>query len=165
MGTPLSPQRFSFPFLPSLLCFHNFSPSFPEGKMLSSEGLSPPVPVTRLLTGTLLQIGGPQGKKVVGPGPTGITRENLKDMVPVSPTLPQHEYGLRSCTGHQGFPGGSAAKNPPANAGDMGSIPGSGRPPREGNGNPLQYTSLGNPRDRGAWQSTICGVTKESDRT
>ena len=49
-----------------------------------------------------------------------------------------------------GFPGGSAVKNLPANAGDAGPIPGSGRPPGEGNGNPLQYSCLGNPMDRGA---------------
>ena len=46
-----------------------------------------------------------------------------------------------------GFPGDPAVKNPPVHAGDVSSIPGSGRPPREGNGNPLQYTSLGNPMD------------------
>ena len=64
------------------------------------------------------------------------------------------------------FPGGSVVRNPPANAGDMGdvgSIPGSGRSPRERNGNPLQYSSLGNPMDRGAWQATAHGVTKELD--
>ena len=44
-----------------------------------------------------------------------------------------------------GFPGGSAVKNPPTNAGDSGSIPGSGRSPGEGNGNPLQDSSLGIP--------------------
>ena len=43
-----------------------------------------------------------------------------------------------------GFPGGSVVKNPPANAGDTGLIPGSGRSPREGNSNPLQYSGLGN---------------------
>ena len=43
------------------------------------------------------------------------------------------------------------AKNPPANAGDTGSIPGSGRSPRERNSNPLQYSCLGNPINRGAW--------------
>ena len=43
---------------------------------------------------------------------------------------------------------------------DMGSIPGLGRSPREGNGNPLQYSCLENPRDRGAWQATVYGVTK-----
>ena len=56
-----------------------------------------------------------------------------------------------------GFPGGSVVKNLPANAGDTGdtgSIPGSGRSPGEGNGNPLQYSYLENPMDRGAWQAT-----------
>ena len=49
-----------------------------------------------------------------------------------------------------GFPGGSEVKNLPADAGDSGLIPGSGRSPGEGNGNPLQYSSLGNPVDRRA---------------
>ena len=47
--------------------------------------------------------------------------------------------------------------------GDVGSIPGSGRFPGEGSDNPLQYFCLGNPMDRGAWQATIHGVTKELD--
>ena len=67
-----------------------------------------------------------------------------------------------------GFPGGSVVKNPPANsgdAGDLGSIPGSGRSPGEGNGDPLQYSCLRNPMDRGTWWVTIHGVTKESDTT
>ena len=54
-------------------------------------------------------------------------------------------------------------KNLPANAGDtrdVGSIPGSGRVPGEENGNPLQYSCLGNPMDRGAWWATVHGVTK-----
>ena len=54
-------------------------------------------------------------------------------------------------------------KNPPANAGDvrdMVSIPGSGRSPAGGNGNPLQYSCLKNPMDRGAWQATAHGVAK-----
>ena len=51
------------------------------------------------------------------------------------------------------FPGGSVVKNPPATVGDMGSVPGSGRSPGEGNGNSLQYSCLGNPMDRGAWWS------------
>ena len=58
-------------------------------------------------------------------------------------------------------------KNLPANAGDTGDpvlIPGSGRSPGGGNGNPLQYSCLGNPMDRGAWWSTVYGVT-ESDTT
>ena len=59
-----------------------------------------------------------------------------------------------------GFPGGSVVKNLPTNAGDAGLIPGSVRSPGEGNGNPLQYSCLGNPMDRGVWWATVCGVTK-----
>ena len=61
------------------------------------------------------------------------------------------------------FPGGSVVKNPPANVRairDTGSIPGSGRSPWGGNGNPLQHSCLGNPMDRGALWATIRGVTK-----
>ena len=64
-----------------------------------------------------------------------------------------------------GFPGGSMVKNPPANAGDMGSIPGLGRSLREENGNSLHYSCLGNPMDRGSWWATVQGVAKESDTT
>ena len=53
-----------------------------------------------------------------------------------------------------------AVKNPPANAGDSGSIPASGRSPGEGNSNQLQYSYLENPMDRGAWRAVVCGVTK-----
>ena len=60
-------------------------------------------------------------------------------------------------------PGGSVVKNPTAHAGDIrdaGSIPGLGRRPGEGNGNPLQYSCLENSMDRGAWWATVHGVTK-----
>ena len=63
------------------------------------------------------------------------------------------------------FPGGSVVKNPPANAEDVGLLPGSGRAPEEGNGNTLQYSFLGNPMDRGAWWATVHGMTKELDMT
>ena len=53
-------------------------------------------------------------------------------------------------------------KNLPANAGNMGSIPGSGRSHREGNGNPLQYSSLGNPMDEGAWQATVHEIESQT---
>ena len=62
-----------------------------------------------------------------------------------------------------GFPGGSVVQNSPANAGDKGLIPGSGRSPGEGNGNPLQYSCLGNPMERGGWGATVHGATKEWD--
>ena len=63
-----------------------------------------------------------------------------------------------------GFPGGSMVKNLLANAGDLGSIPALGRFLGEGNGNPLQYSCMGNPMDRGAWQTTVHGIA-ESDTT
>ena len=59
-------------------------------------------------------------------------------------------------------------KNLPASAGDRrerSSIPGSGRSPRGGHGNPLHYSCLGNPMDRGAWQAIVHGVANESDTT
>jgi len=58
-----------------------------------------------------------------------------------------------------GFPHSSVSKESACNAGDLGSIPGSGRSPGEGNGNPLHYSCLENPTDRGAWQATVYGVT------
>ena len=80
----------------------------------------------------------------------------------------QHKYMSGNIYPHctdGGFPGGSAVKNPPAKQETWGSIPGSGRYPDEGNGNPLQYSCLKNPRNRGAWQTTVHGVTKELDMT
>ena len=56
-----------------------------------------------------------------------------------------------------GVPGGAAVKNLPASAGDAGSIPGLGRSPGEGNSNPLQYSCLGKPMDRGVWWATVNG--------
>ena len=63
-------------------------------------------------------------------------------------------------TNSKGFPDGSVVKNPPANARDIESVPESGRSPGEGNGNPLQYSCLGNPTDRGAWWYTVHGVAR-----
>ena len=60
----------------------------------------------------------------------------------------------------KGFPGGSVVKNLPASAGDADLIPGLGQSPGVGNGNPLQYSCLGNPMDRGAWQIIVHGLTK-----
>ena len=64
-----------------------------------------------------------------------------------------------------GFPGGSEVKASASNVGDPGSIPGLGRFPAEGNGNPLQYSCLENPMDRGEWRTTVHGVEKESGTT
>ena len=59
-----------------------------------------------------------------------------------------------------GFPSGSVVTDMPANAGELGSIPGSGRSLGGGNGNPLQYACLENPMDRRAWRATVHGVKK-----
>ena len=63
-----------------------------------------------------------------------------------------------------GFPGGLEVKASASNAGDLGSIPGTGRSPGEGNGNPLQYSCLENPMDGGAWWATVHGVAKSWTR-
>ena len=67
---------------------------------------------------------------------------------------------LRYVSPTQGFPGGSDGKEPTWNAGDLGAVSGLGRFPGEGNGNPLQYSGLDNPRNRGAWRATVHGVAK-----
>ena len=63
-----------------------------------------------------------------------------------------------------GFPSGSVVTNLPAKVGDLGSVSRSGRSPGDGNDNPLQYSCLQNPTDRGAWQVTVHGVTKNQIR-
>ena len=71
---------------------------------------------------------------------------------------------IQSCVG---FPGGAVVKNLAANARDtrdIGLIPGSGRSPGEGNGNPLQYSCLENPTDRGAWWATVCRAARSWTR-
>ena len=83
----------------------------------------------------------------------------------VPPTDAQRcqKWKLDLSQGMHGFPGSRAVKNLPANAGDArdaGSIPGSGRSPRGGSGNPLQHSPLEHSTDRGAWRATVQGVTK-----
>ena len=73
-----------------------------------------------------------------------------------------HHYPLLFYT--KGFPDGSDGKEPACNAGDLGSIPGSRRPPGGGHGNPLQYACLENPMDRGAWRAPVHGVAKSRTR-
>ena len=65
---------------------------------------------------------------------------------------------------YTGFPDGSDGKASAYNVGDPGSIPGLGRSPGEGNGNPLQYSCLENSMDREAWQATVHGVTKSREQ-
>ena len=77
-------------------------------------------------------------------------------------------YENRHCTSiNKGFPGGVVVKNPPANAGgvrDVNSIPGLERSPGGGNGNPLQYSYLENPMDRGVWQAMVHRIAKSQIR-
>ena len=68
------------------------------------------------------------------------------------------EYGKEHVS--MGLPGGSVGKESTCNVGDLGLIPGLGRSPRGGHGNPLQYSGLENPMFRGAWWATVHGVTK-----
>ena len=65
----------------------------------------------------------------------------------------------------EGFPGGSVVKNPPASAGDSGSIPGLGRSPGGGNGNTFQYSWLENSMDGGSWWTTVQEITKNRTRS
>ena len=65
---------------------------------------------------------------------------------------------------NMGFPAGSGSKEFTCNVGDLGSIPGCGRSPGGGNGNPLQYSCLENSMDRGAWWATVHGVAKNRTR-
>ena len=67
---------------------------------------------------------------------------------------------LSSIPSFKDFPSGSDGKESAWNAGTVGCIPASGRSPGEGNGNPLQYSCLGNTMDRGAWHAAVHGVTK-----
>ena len=83
-------------------------------------------------------------------------------------TITMHErFLLKFIVGYllMGFPGSSLVKNQLANGGDEGSTPGLGRSPGEGNGNPLQCSSLENPKDKEPWWATVHGVAKQLDMT
>ena len=97
--------------------------------------------------------------------PFAVSSSSYKDTSPtgLGPTLLNsviYWILLNSVISLKGFPGGLVVKNLPANAGDAGLIPGLGRSPGGGNGNPLQYSCLGNPMDRGAWWAAVHEVTK-----
>ena len=110
-----------------------------------------------------------RGQREPGTAPPG---DDSPRGVSGDPACPQTSGSVDAClpvpgggvTGalmhHWDFPGGSDSKASAYNAGDPGSIPGSGRSPGEGNGNPLQYSCLENPMDREAWWATVHGVAK-----
>ena len=78
----------------------------------------------------------------------------------ISTQGPCHYYIVLYTGTGGGFTGGSVVKNPPANEGNVALIPGSGRLPGGGSGNPLQDSCLENPMDRGSWWATVHGVAK-----
>ena len=84
-------------------------------------------------------------------------------LIPVANIEPFRGMGNKSSNSFLCFPGGSVVKNLPANVGDTGSIPGLGKSPGEGNGNPVLNCCLGNPMDRVGWWVAVHGVSKESD--
>ena len=118
-------------------------------------------------------LGGPTALQSMGPLVAHVTHRksrwhlshyfSLSCLLPItsriSPSWLRHRKSPPSglC---MGFPSGSVLKNLPASAGDLGSTPGSGRSLGEGNGYPLQYSSLENSMDRGAWWATAHGVAK-----
>ena len=84
---------------------------------------------------------------------------------PLASRTPARTPGVQPCLSRSwGFPGGSAGKDSACNAGGPGLIPGLGRSPGEGNDNPLQYSCLGNPMNRGAWWATVHGIAKSRTR-
>ena len=85
---------------------------------------------------------------------------NIYLLIAVSSVFPSFQVFTVPQDISWGFPGGSVGKETACNAGDPSWIPGSGRSPGEGNGNPLQYSCLENPRDRGAWWAIVPGVTR-----
>ena len=95
----------------------------------------------------------------------GVTHPDLAIMGPEISKSGMLVIGLGVIWHCYGFPGGSDSKVSAYNVGDSGSIPGLGRSPGAGHGNPLQYSCLDNPMDRGAWWAAIHRVAKESDTT
>ena len=96
------------------------------------------------------------------PGSTvhGILQERILEWVANSFSRADDSSILKQIFSLGHFPHSSVGKESAFNAGDLGLIPGSGSSPAEGNGNPLQYSCLENPLDRGAWQATVHGVAR-----
>ena len=90
----------------------------------------------------------------------GSVKEDMKSASKGLPSLIRRCVFIGGQMPTLGFPGGSEVKASACNAGDLGSTPGSGRSPGEGNGNPLQCSCLENPMDGGAWWATVHGVTE-----
>ena len=92
-------------------------------------------------------------------GPS-LSSRTLSDPLGVFLLTSKNGYFLQQQQGEEGFPGSSDGKESPYNAGDPSLIPGSGRSPGGGKGNPLQYSCQDNPMDRGTWWATVHGFTE-----
>ena len=85
----------------------------------------------------------------------------MQETASLSPCFRKWSLGFdRGYRQQKGFPGGSDCKESACSSGDLGSLPGLGDSPGEGNSDPLQYSCLGNSMDRGAWRATVTGVTE-----
>ena len=93
-------------------------------------------------------------------GLSGLSPLQSKGLSRVFSNIPVQNHQFFSVQTSLGFPHSLVSKESACNAGDPGSIPGFGRFPVEGNGNPLQYYCLENPMDRGAWQATVHGIAR-----
>ena len=89
---------------------------------------------------------------------------NLVVTFPTEDKVCRQVLPCKEFNGTFAFPGSSEIKESACNAGDVGLIPGLGRSPGEGNGNPLQYSCLENPMDRRAWWATVHGIAKSRTR-
>ena len=102
---------------------------------------------------------------VLPPGQFAFLHRASEDMPPSLPIIflgPEYYLAKKICT--LGFPGGSVSTESACNVGDLGSVPGLGRSPGGGHGNPLQCSYLENPMDRGAWWVTVHPVAKNPTR-
>ena len=93
------------------------------------------------------------------------TAEEPEITLPTSVQSQKKQENSRKISTSASFPGGSESKASACNVGDPGLIPGSGRSPGKGNGNPLQYSCLGNLMRRRDWQATVHGIAEELDTT
>ena len=139
----------------------------PPTVTLSMPSSSPPVPPNQLSAPESKDGKGTQQSGEVGEGSMGSAKLKTESKPPCHTGVGTRSGGcgklMEPHGSFGGFPGGSV-KNPPANAGDSGSTPGTGRSHGEGNGNTFQNSYLGNPMDRGAWQATSRGSQKSRTR-
>ena len=176
LKTYMNPSGLTLSFFKSKLKSHSNRAGVGPGSPVPPGVTHCPLPPTSdQRTGVHFKTGGSQRKKKPGAGMPRSSQGAHSRAHVISTASGTDVAQTRSdlTLDTLGFPHGSVSKEATCNAGDPGSIPGSGRSPGEGNGNPLQYSCLENPMDRGgAWQATVHGVprvghdlaTKEKER-